>query len=331
MWQNNWYYSESSCSGRKYYFSRNVPHPRMVYHMPGLNNTQVCVVRNRVLHKYPSAGKTAIPKQDADEELAVTRNATGNATASCYSPSLETLEQGEPGTSWPMTGRTDVPEGIQNETTSSEKLRRKQFRDSAQLATGQKIHRASVSQPSTPFINSQRGPGVQEKGKSYLNYLEQDIKVLKKLGKVLQTDSLTKIQQWFASASKKEKDFVISQIYTKVPDEGVLNYKEGTAENMDIQSLLKLQTGPEGDMNRSRLGSRGPAQADKLLPAKNCSRESAMETKTPSCPDTLAELSPATSHLQTIRQLPSREGPHLQSHGSSSQLPSLTKIRDFST
>jgi len=70
----------------------------------GLNNTQVCVVRNRVLHKYPSAGKTAIPKQDADEELAVTRNATGNATASCYSPSLETLEQGEPGTSWPMTG-----------------------------------------------------------------------------------------------------------------------------------------------------------------------------------------------------------------------------------
>jgi len=45
---------------------------------------------------------------------------------------------------------------------------------------------------------------------------------------------------------------VISQIYTKVPDEGVLNYKEGTAENMDIQSLLKLQTGPEGDMNRSR-------------------------------------------------------------------------------
>lgn len=35
MWKYSRRYSQPSCSGEKYYFSRNIPHPRMVCHIPG--------------------------------------------------------------------------------------------------------------------------------------------------------------------------------------------------------------------------------------------------------------------------------------------------------
>ncbi|XP_042663795.1 uncharacterized protein LOC104366909 [Tyto alba] len=81
-------------------------------------------------------------------------------------------------------------------------------------------------------------------------------KVLEKLSKILQTDSLIEIQRWFARASKKEKDFVSSLISSELHDKGMLNFKESTAETMNSLSLPKLPPPllrcPEGEMNQSR-------------------------------------------------------------------------------
>ncbi|KAM6071947.1 uncharacterized protein C4orf17 homolog isoform 1-T2 [Theristicus caerulescens] len=300
MWKYDRRYSQPSCSGGKYYLSRNVPHPRMVCHIPGLNNTLICVVRSSFPREHPSAGNRAIPKQEADQEHVLTGNATSNSSANCYLPMLESFMQRKLGISQSVTqGCADVPERIQNSPTSLEKLLKNQFQASAQPANRQGIHVAPLTQPSSPFANLQYSPRSQENVNSDLSYLDQEIKVLEKLSKILQTDSLTEIQKWFAKAGKKEKDFVSSLIYSEPTDKGVLNSKEGTAENMDSLSLLKplptLERGPEWEMNQSRssskesvasrkmkqerekeclllsmLRNRGPAQADPLFPGKNC-------------------------------------------------------------
>ncbi|KAM6205615.1 uncharacterized protein C4orf17 homolog [Sarcoramphus papa] len=258
MWKYNRRYSQPSCSGGKYYFSRNIPHPRMVCHIPGLNNAPVCVVRSSFSREHLSAGNTVVPEQEADQEHVLTGNATSNASANCYLPKLEGFRRRELGTSQSVTqGRADVPERIQNNLTSSEKLLKKRCQASAQPANRQGTHVTPLTQASSPFVNLHSpGSRIRENVNSDVSYLNQDIKVLEKLGKILQTDSLSEIQKWFARASKKEKDYVSSLIYSEPTDKGVLNSKKGTAENMHSLSLLKplphLQRGPEGEMNQSR-------------------------------------------------------------------------------
>ncbi|XP_010559343.1 PREDICTED: uncharacterized protein C4orf17 homolog [Haliaeetus leucocephalus] len=222
MWKYDRSYSQPSCSGGKYYFSRNIPHPRMVCHMPGLNNAPVCLVRSSFSREFPPAGNRR-----------------------------------ELGTAQFMTqGCADVPGRIQNNPSSPEKLLKKQFQASAQPANREGNHVMSLTQPSTPLINLDYSPCIQNNVNSDSSYLDQKIKVLEKLSEILQTDSLTEIQKWFARASKKEKDFVSSLIYSELTDKAVLNSKEGTAENMNSQSLLTplptLQKVPGGDMNQSR-------------------------------------------------------------------------------
>ncbi|XP_063191457.1 uncharacterized protein C4orf17 homolog isoform X1 [Chroicocephalus ridibundus] len=282
MLQNNRHYSESSCAGGTYYyFSRNIPHPRMVRHMPGLNNALICVVRSSFSQEHPSAGNTVIPQQEGDQEEHVL---TGNTrTNSRNLPRLEGFLRRERGTSRPMTqGHADLPERIQSEPTLSEKLLKKRFQASAQPASRQGIHSVSVTQPSSPFVNLRHGPHVQQNVNLDLNYLDQDIKVLGKLGQVLQTDSLTEIQKWFARASTEEKDFVSSMIFSEPTDKGVLNSKEGTAEHINTQTLLKplpsLQRGPEEKKNQSRKGETFALNTEKhrsstsrhTVPRKNC-------------------------------------------------------------
>ncbi|XP_075607674.1 uncharacterized protein C4orf17 homolog, partial [Balearica regulorum gibbericeps] len=219
----------------------------------GLNNAPVCVVRSSFSTEHASAGNTGIPKQEADQEHVLTGKATRNTSANCYLPKLESFMQREISTSQSMTqGRADVPKRIQNNSASSEKLLKKRFQASAQPANRQGIQATPPTQSSSPFTNLHDGPCIQDN----LSCLDRNIKVLEKLSKILRTDSLTEIQKWFTTASKKEKDFVSNLIYSELTDKGELNSKEGTAENVNIQSLLKplpcLQSGPEGEKNWSR-------------------------------------------------------------------------------
>ncbi|XP_014796554.1 PREDICTED: uncharacterized protein C4orf17 homolog [Calidris pugnax] len=303
MSQNDQRSSESNGSGEIYYYlSRNVPHPRMVCHMQGLNNAPVCLVRSILSGQHPDAADTVTPQQEADQEHHV-RTATGNgrrnASATHHLPSLEAFLQREPGTSQPTAqGHADVPEKIQSKPTTPEKLLKKQSQASTPSSTRQGARSVSVTPPSSPSVNLRPGAHVQNMNVD-LGYLDQDMKVLEKLGQVLQTDSVTQIQKWFETASIEEKGFVYRLIFSKPTDKGVLNSKEGPAENMNTQTLLQPhplpRRGPEGDMNQSRSSSRSsvasqninqesnkerlllsrlrntsPAEADTLLPGKNC-------------------------------------------------------------
>ncbi|CAN0061412.1 unnamed protein product [Bubo scandiacus] len=261
MQKCNQCHSQSSSSERKYYFSRNIPHPRMVCHIPGLNNALICVVRNSFSREHPSAGNTVILEQEAHQEHVITGSAKSNTSGNCYLPKLEGFMQRELGTSQFVTqGHADVPERIKTSPTSSEKLLKKEFQAFATPANREGIHVPPLTQPSSPFNNLDYSPHTQKNGNSDLSYLDQKIKVLEKLSKILQTDSLIEIKKWLTRASKKEKDFMSSLIYSELSDKGVLNSKEDTAENMNSLSLPQLpsplQRGPEGEINQSRSSSK---------------------------------------------------------------------------
>ncbi|KAM9295764.1 LOW QUALITY PROTEIN: uncharacterized protein C4orf17 homolog [Morus bassanus] len=258
MWKYNRCYSQSSCSGEKYYYSRNNPHPRMVCHIPGLNNAPVCVVRSSISKENPPAANASIPQQD--QERVLTGKTTRNTSATCYLPKLNSFTRRELGTSQSVTqGLADVPRGIQNKPASSEKL----LKASAQSANREGIHIPPLTQPPSPFVNLHRGPRIQENMNSHLSYLDQKIKVLEKLSKILQTDSLIEIQKWFAKAGEKEKDLVSSLIYSELTDKGMPNAKEENMKSLEWEKECLL-------LSTLR---KGPAEADTLFPGKNATEK----------------------------------------------------------
>ncbi|KAM9662571.1 uncharacterized protein C4orf17 homolog isoform 3-T4 [Morphnus guianensis] len=144
----------------------------------GLNNAPVCVVRSSFSREYPSAGNKVILKQEADQEHVLTRNATSNVSANCYLPKLEGFMRRELGTPQSMTqGCAEVPGRIQNNPSSPEKLLKKQFQASAQPANREGNHVMSLTQPSTPLINLDYSPCIQNNVNSDSSYLDQKIKV----------------------------------------------------------------------------------------------------------------------------------------------------------
>ncbi|XP_037235625.1 uncharacterized protein LOC119144390 isoform X2 [Falco rusticolus] len=162
MGKNNRRDSQLSCSGENYYHhSRNIPHPRMVRHIPGLNNTLVCAVSSSLPRGHPE-------------------------------------------------GRADVPERLGKNSTVPGKLLQKRFQASAQAAHRVGLQDTPLTQHSSPSVSSRDRARVQ--GSSDLGDTDQEKKVLDKISQLLETDSLTKIQEWFARASKQEKDFVFSLV-----------------------------------------------------------------------------------------------------------------------
>ncbi|XP_064367629.1 uncharacterized protein C4orf17 homolog [Dromaius novaehollandiae] len=265
----NPHYPPSRSSDGTYFLSRHVPHPRMVCHIRGLNNAPICVVREtgRFLRECVTAGKTGILEHKAHQQHALTGNTTSDASANNYFPRLEACLRKGLGSSrfetrFPITfTNKNFCRALRDSSAFHRLLLKQQFQTSAPPATSQGIHAASLTQPSSPFINLRHNPHIQENMNYVPSYLDQGIKVLEKLCKVLQTDSLAEIQGWLSRASIKEKNFVSNLIHSELTGKDLLNYQpcatnEGTAENMNIQSLEKphppLWGDAEEEMNQSR-------------------------------------------------------------------------------
>ncbi|XP_013806968.2 uncharacterized protein C4orf17 homolog [Apteryx mantelli] len=356
MLQNNLRYPPSRSSDGTYFLSRHVPHPRMVCHIRGINNAPICVVRDtgRFLREHISAGKTEVLEHKADQQHVLTGNTTSNASANNYLPRLEACMRKGLGSSRSRTqhgegGLGDIPKGIPNTPTSLKKLLKKRFQTSTPPATSQEIHAASLTQPSSPFINLHHDPHIQEDTNYVPSYLDQGIKVLEKLCKILRTDSLAEIQGWLSRASIKEKNFVSNLIHSELTGKDLLNYQpramnENTAENMNIQSPKKphppLWGDAEEEMNQSRpstteseasqskkrerekecllfsrLRNRSSAHADPLSPGRPCSQQSTTETRTAPAFTLHQKSRLRSSKPPPTRMHPlSREGPSVHSH-----------------
>ncbi|XP_032300395.1 uncharacterized protein C4orf17 homolog isoform X2 [Coturnix japonica] len=202
------HYSHSSGTRVTYCF-RNTPHPRMLCHIPGLDNSPICSVRDSCFEELLYADRTAICKQKADRECVLNGNARGNSPANNCLPRPEAFIQRGPGSSQCAAqhgeGLADVPERTQNSPNLPEKLLKKRPQTSAQPASTQGVLQ-SLSQPSSARPTSSHGPQVQQDADFDLSFLHGEIKVLEKLKHVLQTDSLTEIQEWLSKASLKEMD-----------------------------------------------------------------------------------------------------------------------------
>ncbi|XP_053107540.1 uncharacterized protein C4orf17 homolog [Hemicordylus capensis] len=242
-----------------YLVCRHSPHPKTVCHIKGLNDTTVCVMKDRGY----TAGNFRIPAQEQDLRLGHTGTAVDFSLPSIILPSLV-----HPATKGKVTQsmRDEITE-LTRRAGNSPLLKRKDdplrkyLEDRPHCSTAQEIH--SVS----PLQGTRYKPAFVENLNYSPTYLDQEIKILAKLGDILQTDSLAEIQQWITKASEKEKDLVSNFIRSDVTSRDLLNYQqkldENEAENLSLQAMLQapkaIHKGLLEERNKLRTSAQGSA------------------------------------------------------------------------
>ncbi|KAG8551894.1 hypothetical protein GDO81_004329 [Engystomops pustulosus] len=186
------------------FFSRHNPHPHRVTHIQGLNGIPICIVNDEwnvtsPLYPHPMI-KSKLPT-----------NLLG----------VPSLPIGDPhGNMVPFLGAGSMSEAWREElrelaekvcTTNKQPLKQEveEPRRSTQYsaATGRII-------PASARALTRKGNRTS-KGRSTSTQLQdQELMILELLCQILQTDSLSAIQQWLLTAGQREKDLVMNMIQT---------------------------------------------------------------------------------------------------------------------
>ncbi|KAM4635932.1 protein TBATA isoform 1-T2 [Discoglossus pictus] len=197
------------------YFSRHNPHPHRVTHIQGLNGIPICNVNDEWSVTSPLYPHPMIKNQ-------LTTNLLGVPCA------LQTPIGDPHGNMVPYLGSGGVSEAWREELrdlaakvcTSDKPAERKEVeepRRSTQYSaeTGRIIPPSSRAMTRQASRKGNKNSNSNNKGKLPTAHLhDQELMILELLCQILQTDSLSAIQQWLLSAGQREKDFVMGMIQT---------------------------------------------------------------------------------------------------------------------
>ncbi|KAI1886845.1 hypothetical protein AGOR_G00199990 [Albula goreensis] len=221
------------------FFSRHNPHPNRVTHIQGLNGNPVCMVNDDCYVATPLSPHPFIKSQipwttfGSPAIQIPFSNLSGN-NAAIHNAALlsetwrEELKDLAAKVSMSASGKKDK----RPQQAVDEPARRK-TQYSAQ--TGRIIPPSSQASGRRPPRAHFRSPRPQ--GPTFPPALhDQELMVLELLCQILQTDSLSCVQQWLMLAGQREKEMVMDLIQ-KAVDSSVLNYRDTSLDQEPHSSL----------------------------------------------------------------------------------------------
>ncbi|XP_043912896.1 protein TBATA isoform X2 [Protopterus annectens] len=195
------------------FFSRHNPHPHRVTHIQGLNGNPVCIVNDDWSVCTPLSPHPMIKPQFSQTVLGV--------------PGAQ-IPLGDPhGNLIPKLGTGSISEAWREElrdiaarvclaTEAENNHEVKEVRRGTQYSaqTGRIIPPSSRLGSRQGSRQASRNYARNKKTQGFTPMLDQELLVLEILCQILQTDSLTAVQQWLLTAGQKEKDLVMGMIQT---------------------------------------------------------------------------------------------------------------------
>ncbi|KAM4702930.1 protein TBATA [Rhinophrynus dorsalis] len=221
------------------FFSRHNPHPNRVTHIQGLNGIPICTVNDEWSVTSPLYPHPMIRSQLPTNLLGVPGS----------------MPIGDPhGNKVPFLGNGPVSEAWRDELrelaakvcTSDKQLEKKEAEE-PRRSTQYSAETGRIIPPSSRAMTrqaSRKGNRSNNyKGKTPITYFQdQELLILELLCQILQTDSLSAIQQWLLSAGQREKDLVMGMIQTATAniqlDSQTLGRSMG--DRLDSQTALGL-------------------------------------------------------------------------------------------
>ncbi|XP_028651366.1 protein TBATA [Erpetoichthys calabaricus] len=196
------------------FFSRHNPHPHRVTHIQGLNGNPVCIVNDDWYNSSPLSPHPLIKSQLAMTVLGVPglklpygdgygNNSLQQGTALISEAWREELRE--------LAAKvcTSRPQAKEDNKLAEEVRRSTQY----SVKTGRIIPPSSHA--SSRHSSQKRRSRVNDHAPSPAFY-DQELIVLELLCQILQTDSLTNVQQWLLSAGQREKDLIMGMIQSAI-------------------------------------------------------------------------------------------------------------------
>ncbi|XP_070973661.1 protein TBATA [Oncorhynchus clarkii lewisi] len=210
------------------FFSRHNPHPHRVTHIPGLNGIPVCMVNDdwyvtTSLFPHPliksqvfrtsSGAPFSLP---AGHSVFGGRYSTGHRTALLSEAWKEELKDLSAKVSVSTQDKKDMKD--ENEEEGLGLIRRK---TQYSAKTGRIIPPSSQAYQRSHQAQTHRHPPAPA-------LHQQELMVLELLCQILQTDSLSLVQQWLLLAGQREKDMVMGLIQQAMKDSVFLRQQSMT-------------------------------------------------------------------------------------------------------
>ncbi|KAM9716983.1 protein TBATA isoform 2-T2 [Menidia menidia] len=182
------------------FFSRHNPHPHRVKHIQGLNGRPICTVRDDwfvTSSLFPHPLLKSHPTRKASEPAFTLQFAEG-----LHGRSKNKSE------AWMDELKELAEKVIQSSKTQKEK---KENRREDELVTRKTQYSAETGRI-IPSSSMSYGRRSQNQHVKYHPFHDQELTVLELLCQILQTDSLSAVQQWLLLAGQREKDLVMGLI-----------------------------------------------------------------------------------------------------------------------
>ncbi|XP_060624830.2 protein TBATA [Anolis sagrei] len=191
------------------FFSRHNPHPQRVTHIQGLNGAPVCTVNDEwtILPPHPHPmiksqictsvlGVHGIQRPIGDPQpIPVPRLSIGSLS-DAWREELKELAARVTATSFTKKEKKETAEKSQRETQYSEE-------------TGRLIPPPSRAITRHSSHRTHKNNAKNRSKDATLAFQDQELIILEMLCQILQTDSLTAIQQWLLTAGQRDKDLVM--------------------------------------------------------------------------------------------------------------------------
>ncbi|XP_036406099.1 protein TBATA [Megalops cyprinoides] len=225
------------------FFSRHNPHPNRVTHIQGLNGNPVCMVNDdwyvtTPLLPHPfikSQLPRTMPGAPAIQDLYRQSSGINSANHSRALLSETWREELKD-----LAAKVSIS-AVRNDKKAGPEDRAACRKTQYSAQTGRIIPPCSQAADRRSSHSSRRAPGPRGQPPPPVLY-HQELMVLELLCQILQTDSLSQVQQWLLLAGQREKDMVMDLIQ-KAVDSSMLNTQDQGLQDQGVtprscQSLL---------------------------------------------------------------------------------------------
>uniref|UniRef100_A0A8C5PT21 Thymus, brain and testes associated n=1 Tax=Leptobrachium leishanense TaxID=445787 RepID=A0A8C5PT21_9ANUR len=194
------------------FFSRHNPHPHRVTHIQGLNGNPICIVNDEWSVTSPLCPHPMIKNQLNTNLLGVTCSLP---IGDPYANKVPFLASGTISEAW----RDELKELAAKVGTADKQAVNKEQSEEPRRTTQYSAETGRLIPPSSRTMTSRASRRTHRnsnnKGKHPTSiFQDQELLVLELLCQILQTDSLSAIQQWLLLAGPREKDLVMKMIQT---------------------------------------------------------------------------------------------------------------------
>ncbi|XP_040176436.1 protein TBATA isoform X2 [Rana temporaria] len=227
------------------FFSRHNPHPHRVTHIQGLNGIPICIVNDDWSVTSPLYPHPMMKNQLPTNLLGVPSLPIGDPRSN----KVPYLASGGISEAW----RDELRE-LATKVAVADKKPEKKEKEEPRRSTQYSAESGRIIPASSRGLTRRTSRKQHNKGKHENTlFQDQEILVLELLCQILQTDSLSAVQQWLLSAGQREKDLVMSMIQTATANVDLESQAMG--ERLNSQNALGLLSRDEHiqrTLNRSQ-------------------------------------------------------------------------------